>query len=707
MRQPGTRIGSWQLVRPLGEGPFGVVWLAQDSDRQAVVLKLLREAFVQRHAGQAAFSRLLSSIRIHEQIHHENLVEIYGPVQEPMEQALGLSMQYLEGRMLSAVQLPPAAREGKDARSLAVLLGWFEELGNAMAWLHGQGIIHGNLKPSNIILVKHGTGHQVKVLDTAWSAIGLAAPSAGVQSYLAPEQLRGATPTPASDQWSLATMLSQILVGSNRPLTLGALPAVLVLAVQRATQDNPAQRFPRIEDLVGALHAIRHELLRGEGGAPRPDRMSPRAGVPVSAAFSEEPATQRTTAPRATPTPTPARRPGPASDLRGDAAPGAPMPRSVAFTESGGDLPVHRDPVPVPHARALGSTKESSGDLPYEGGEPAPGQLPTMEAEPTFGLDGVDVADHGPSLGPAPAAHELDDSPTAVRPGRSQPYLLYGGILMFIAGLVVVAALKLGTTHEEVPESTVRLRTPEVPVQPAPPPPPAKVTPPPVEEPPPIDATPTPPPKGVVEPPPPPPAKVVEGPKEPKDPKEPKEPKGSDGKRREDGKVPDLDQAVAKLKNLGGDPPPPPPAGGEDGLGPSELSVGCDEGDGDACLKIAALALKKGDSPAARGAFERACDFGRGSGCLDAGDLWAREQNASGEAKAKKLYERACNQAVATGCHQLATWLSEGRGGAPDLGRAAELEAKACQLGRKSSCPAPTEEKLKDDPPPAKTSTRS
>ncbi|MBK6683733.1 MAG: protein kinase [Deltaproteobacteria bacterium] len=701
MRQPGTRIGPWQLVRPLGEGPFGVVWLAQDPDRQAVVLKLLREAFVQRHAGQAAFSRLISSIRIHEQLRHENLVEVYGPVQEPMEQALGVAMQFLEGRMLSAVQLPPAAREGKDARSLAVLLGWFEELGNAMAWLHAQGIIHGNLKPSNVMLVRHGTGHQVKVLDTAWSAIGLAAPSAGVQSFLAPEQLRGATPTPASDQWSMATLLSQILVGGPKPLTLGTLPAVLVLAVQRATQENPAQRFPRIEDLVGALHAIKNELLRGEGQSLRPERMTPRLGAAMAQGFYDEPATQKTTQPRPPPTPVPSRRPGPASDLRAE-VPNPPMPRSVAFTESGGDLPAHRDPVPVPQARAIESTKESSGDLPYGSDGPAPGAFShTTEEGPSFGLDGVDVADHGPSFGPSTSTPELEDGPTSVRAKSSQPYLLYGGLLMFVAGIVVVAALKFRNPSE--PESTVELRGPvDPPAKVVPPPPPVvsppPTPPPPVEEPPPIEAGPPPsepkPPKAVEEP------KIPKEPKAPKDPTEPKD----NGKKKDDGKAPDLDQAMAKLTRPAGDPPPP---AAEEGLGPSELSVGCDEGDGDACLKIAALALKKGDSSAARGAFERACDFGRGSGCLDAGDLWARDNNEAGEAKAKKLYERACNQAVATGCHQLATWLSEGRAGPPNSSRAAELEAKACQLGRKSSCVAAADEKLPDDePPPTKTSTR-
>ncbi|MCA9556095.1 MAG: protein kinase, partial [Myxococcales bacterium] len=273
--KPGDHLGSFELLRSLGEGPFGVVWLASDKNGTPAAVKVLKPAFVKRHAGQAAFNRLLASIRTHQQLRHEGLVGVYGPIEDPEQGALGMVTEYVEGRQMSRVRLPERARHGHDPRALATLLRWFEDLADTMAWLHAHDVVHGNLKPTNLMLVRRVDGHQLKILDLPWSAIGLAAPPPGQITYLAPEQVQGGAPTHASDQWSLAMLLYRILTAGDEQAGLAGFPTSLVVALQRASRTAPRERFGDVAQLGAALRATRQEvegqLPQGvEGGTPLP-----------------------------------------------------------------------------------------------------------------------------------------------------------------------------------------------------------------------------------------------------------------------------------------------------------------------------------------------------------------------------------------------------------------------------------------------------
>ena len=262
LTQAGDTVGSYQLIRELGEGPFGVVWQARDARRTPLAIKLLRPSFIQRPAGQAAFTRLLAAIRAHEMIQHDGIARLYGAVQDAEHPAYGMVAEYVDGRLLSDIRM----QSGLDAKSLSVVLAWFEQLGEVLAWLHVQGIIHGNLKPNNIKLVRESYGHRIKLLDLPWSAIGLAAPAEGEPSYLAPEQLRGAPPSTYSDQWSLATMLSEVLRAAGGPTGPAQLPPNLSMVLQRAHHPEPAYRYAQLMEFVGALRVVRSELsMPGSG----------------------------------------------------------------------------------------------------------------------------------------------------------------------------------------------------------------------------------------------------------------------------------------------------------------------------------------------------------------------------------------------------------------------------------------------------------
>jgi serine/threonine protein kinase len=279
--KPGDHLGSFELLRPLGEGPFGVVWLASDVNGTPAAVKLLKPAFVKRHAGQAAFNRLLASIRTHQQLRHEGLVAVYGPVEDAEQGALGMVTEYVEGRQMSRVRLPERARHGQDPRALATLLRWFEELADAVAWLHAQDVVHGNLKPTNIMLVRRADAHQLKILDLPWSAIGLASPPPGQVTYLAPEQVQGGAPTTASDQWSLAMLLYRILTSGNEQAGLAGFPTSLVVALQRASRTLPRERFGEVAQLGAAVRATRMEVEAQIPGGAHGATPLPMVGTPL------------------------------------------------------------------------------------------------------------------------------------------------------------------------------------------------------------------------------------------------------------------------------------------------------------------------------------------------------------------------------------------------------------------------------------------
>ncbi len=286
MNSAGDKVGGFELLRSLGEGPFGIVWLASDVNGTPAALKLLKPNFVKRHAGQAAFNRLLSSIRVHQQLRHEGLAAVYGPLEDTQHGALGMVTEFAEGRAMAQVRLPAQARHGEDPRSLATLLRWFEELTDVLGWLHAQGMVHGNLKPNNIMLVRSPTGHQLKILDLPWSAIGLAAPPPGQPTYLAPEQVKGGAPSPTSDQWSVASLLHRILTSDDPRSGLAGFPTALVVALQRATRERPEERFSEVGLLTEALQAARLEVEQqgaAAGGTPLPmlGSVGPGSGPPA------------------------------------------------------------------------------------------------------------------------------------------------------------------------------------------------------------------------------------------------------------------------------------------------------------------------------------------------------------------------------------------------------------------------------------------
>ncbi len=255
---PGKQISGFVLRARLGEGPFGITWEAVDRTDQSVTVKLLRPAFGERAEGKTAFDRLKRAARAHQRVQHPYVATLSSLVESPEDRALGAVSSFHDGFPLSQLEVSTAARRGDEPSELSRLLFFFEELGDALHWLHERQVVHGNLKPSNVLVQRGDFGIIPKILDLSWSAIGVAASSDNV--FISPEQFAGQVPSRASDQWAFGSLLAHT-VGSEDPGWGGA-PRRLVETVQRMNARQPNQRFSTIKEAVDGLRAVRSELER-------------------------------------------------------------------------------------------------------------------------------------------------------------------------------------------------------------------------------------------------------------------------------------------------------------------------------------------------------------------------------------------------------------------------------------------------------------
>lgn len=264
----GSVVAGYRLAEALGGGPFGRVFEARGPGGDVAAVKLLRPDFLARMGSEAAYSRLSASISVHSRLAHPYLARVIRPIQDPAQGACGQVSERLTGQPLGPAVVRPSALHNGDPQALATLITWFEQLGDVLAWLHEQGMVHGNLKPSNVMLVPLAGESHVKLLDLSWSAIGVAAARKGSESYVSPEQYAGQVPSAKSDQWALGTMLERIFTGGQHALSYGVLPAALVQLVQRATKESPDERFATTRELTTSLREIRVDLQSASGISP-------------------------------------------------------------------------------------------------------------------------------------------------------------------------------------------------------------------------------------------------------------------------------------------------------------------------------------------------------------------------------------------------------------------------------------------------------
>ncbi|QQS13613.1 MAG: serine/threonine protein kinase [Rhodospirillales bacterium] len=293
-----ARIGRYVVESTIGRGAMGVIYRAHDPmiDRP-VALKIMRADLLEGDERRDYVERFQREAQAAGRCAHANIVAVYDFALH--EDNPYLAMEFVDGRNLGEIierGRPMAAdRAGAIVRQML----------DALACAHGQGVVHRDIKPPNVMLTADG---RVKVADFGISRIGgssltQAGALIGTPNYMSPEQCRGEAVDARSDLFSTAAVLYELLTGelpfpgrnfheiahllqNGAPVPLGRhLPDVspaLVSFMDVALARDPASRFPT----AAAMSAALDQALRGvRPVAPRGDAETvvlPHAPAPAA-----------------------------------------------------------------------------------------------------------------------------------------------------------------------------------------------------------------------------------------------------------------------------------------------------------------------------------------------------------------------------------------------------------------------------------------
>ena len=312
--EPGSRLGSYEILGPLGAGGMGEVWRARDTRLQReVALKVLPEAFA---VDAERLSRFTREAHVLASLNHPGIGTIY-------------SFEEIDGTHFLGLELVPGEtlkqRIARGPIPVSEALGIARQIADALEAAHGKGILHRDLKPGNVKVTPDG---RVKLLDFGLAKTFTAehtspeisqSPTAaadgtlqglilGTASYMSPEQARGRPLDARSDLWSFGCLLYEMLAGRkafdgetlsdilvailDRDPNWDALPAATPQPVRDLLhgllEKSVEQRWRNVRDVKAALDGAfaSHSTMQTHARAPanrRPLRWAAASAAVIAA----------------------------------------------------------------------------------------------------------------------------------------------------------------------------------------------------------------------------------------------------------------------------------------------------------------------------------------------------------------------------------------------------------------------------------------
>jgi len=348
---PGSRLGRYEIVRLLGTGAMGEVYLAEDPQiGRKLAIKTVRIEEGRPHEIEERKKRLLREARAAGRLLHPNIVTLFDAGED--QGVLYLAFEWVDGTDLSErLAIGPPLALGQ---ALAIVRQTAIGLDSA----HRQGVVHRDIKPSNLMITAAG---EVKIADFGIAKVAdqssdltMTGSVIGSPHYLSPEQIRGEELDGRSDVFSLGVLLYEMLC-RRRPFegdTLTTLvyqilhhePASLVVArpdlgprienlVRRMLHKNRDERFATAREVADEIAACERELAPLRlAAAARPATEELEATRKLGGAPDADLATAETLLqdrPPGTPPPAPPPPPAPSSGSQ-SAAPASRLPWVIA-----------------------------------------------------------------------------------------------------------------------------------------------------------------------------------------------------------------------------------------------------------------------------------------------------------------------------------------------------------------------------------------
>ena len=267
----GQVVGDYRIIGTIGAGGMGTVYKVQHviSDRVEALKVILPDMI----GTPELADRFIREIKLQARLSHPNIASLHNALR--FDNQLLMVMEYLDG-----ITLHTKLREGKlpAVTSIDIVL----QVLSALGYAHGQGVIHRDVKPANIMLT---TGGVVKLMDfgiarSATDTLQLTQAGAAVGSvyYMSPEQVQGRPVDGRSDLYSVGVMLYEMVTGSKplrgdsswtvmnahlvqvpqSPATLNSeLSPPFCLAILKALEKNPLHRYQSASEFADVLSAVR------------------------------------------------------------------------------------------------------------------------------------------------------------------------------------------------------------------------------------------------------------------------------------------------------------------------------------------------------------------------------------------------------------------------------------------------------------------
>ncbi len=272
----GAKIGTYHIIREIGRGGNAIVYLAHDEKLDRKVAFKMLYAFAYHPHRERIVERFRRGAQAAARLNHPNILPVYDFGE--WQGAFFIVMQYVEGKTLQQTLLGASnAMHTGEPLPLSQALHILKQVGAALAHARQHGVVHRDVKPSNILLDDEG---HVYLTDFGLAHVEGAAPitqsgeTLGTPHFMSPEQGQGLPADHRSDIYSLGVVLFQMLTGqvpfdadTPAPVILKHMvdplpsprsinpniPLAVETALQKALAKNPSERYQAVEEFVRDL----------------------------------------------------------------------------------------------------------------------------------------------------------------------------------------------------------------------------------------------------------------------------------------------------------------------------------------------------------------------------------------------------------------------------------------------------------------------